>query len=82
MFSLEGRRVSVGLIVPKALCIINEKQYANIFAASKDCRASPQILRGKGLSRFIPSPDPTHVGASGTGSALQKIVEVVVGCPT
>jgi len=31
--------------------------------------ASPQILRGKGLSRFIPSPDPTHVGASGTGSA-------------
>jgi len=32
--------------------------------------ASPQILRGKGLSRFIPSPDPTHVGASGTGSAL------------
>ena len=34
--------------------------------------ASPQILRGKGLSRFIPSPDPTHVGASGTGSALYK----------
>jgi len=32
--------------------------------------ASPQILRGKGLSRFIPSLDPTHVGASGTGSAL------------
>jgi len=27
-------------------------------------------LRGKGLSRFIPSPDPTHVGASGTGSTL------------
>ena len=32
--------------------------------------ASPQILWGKGLSRFIPSPDPTHVEASGTGSAL------------
>ena len=32
--------------------------------------ASPQILRGKGLSRFIPSPDPTHVGDSGTESAL------------
>ena len=31
--------------------------------------ASPQILRGKGLSRFILPPDPTHVGASGTGSA-------------
>jgi len=35
--------------------------------------ASPQILRGKGLSWFIPSPDPTHVGASGTGSALYQI---------
>ena len=32
--------------------------------------ASPQILRGEGLPRFFPSPDPTHVGASGTGSAL------------
>ena len=32
--------------------------------------ASPQILRGKGLPRFFPSPDPTRVGASGTGSAL------------
>ena len=32
--------------------------------------ASPQILRGEGLPRFSPSPDPTHVGASGTGSAL------------
>jgi len=31
--------------------------------------ASPQILRGKDLSRFIPSPNPTHVGAFGTGSA-------------
>ena len=30
---------------------------------------SPQILRGEGLPRFFPSPDPTHVGASGTGSA-------------
>ena len=30
---------------------------------------SPQILRGKGLSWFIPFPDPTHMGASGTGSA-------------
>jgi len=27
-------------------------------------------LRGEGLPRFFPSPDPTHVGASGTGSAL------------
>ena len=32
--------------------------------------ASPQILRGEGLPRFFPSLDPTHVGASGTGSAL------------
>jgi len=32
--------------------------------------ASPQILQGEGLPRFFPSPDPTHVGASGTGSAL------------
>ena len=32
--------------------------------------ASPQILWGKGLPRFFPSPDPTHVGASGIGSAL------------
>ena len=32
--------------------------------------ASPQILRGEGLPRFFPSPDPPHVGASGTGSAL------------
>jgi len=32
--------------------------------------ASLQILWGKGLSRFIPSSDPTYVGASGTGSAL------------
>ena len=31
---------------------------------------SLQILQGKGLSRFIPSPDPTHVGASGTGFAI------------
>jgi len=31
--------------------------------------ASPQILREKGLSRFIPSLDPTHVGASSTESA-------------
>ena len=31
--------------------------------------ASPQILQGEGLPRFFPSPDPTHVGASGTGSA-------------
>jgi hypothetical protein len=31
---------------------------------------SLQILRGKCLLRFIPSPDSTHVGASGTGSAL------------
>ena len=31
--------------------------------------ASPQILRGEGLPRFFPSPDPTHVGASGTGFA-------------
>jgi len=30
---------------------------------------SPQILRGEGLPWFFPSPDPTHVGASGTGSA-------------
>jgi len=27
-------------------------------------------LWGEGLPRFFPSPDPTHVGASGTGSAL------------
>jgi len=32
--------------------------------------ASPQILWGEGLPRFFPSPDPTHVGASSTGSAL------------
>jgi len=32
--------------------------------------ASPRILRGEGLPRFFPSPDPTHVGASGIGSAL------------
>jgi hypothetical protein len=32
--------------------------------------ASPQILRGEGLPRFFPSPDPTHMGASSTGSAL------------
>ena len=32
--------------------------------------ASPQILRGEGLPRFSPSLDATHVGASGTGSAL------------
>jgi hypothetical protein len=32
--------------------------------------ASPQILREKGLPRFIPSSDPTHVGAADTGSAL------------
>jgi len=31
--------------------------------------ASLQILRGEGLPRFFPSPDPTHVGASGSGSA-------------
>ena len=32
--------------------------------------ASPQILRGEGLPRFFPYPDPTHVGAFGTGSTL------------
>ena len=31
---------------------------------------SPQILREKDLSRFIPSPDSTHVVASDTESAL------------
>ena len=30
--------------------------------------ASPQILRGEGLPRFFPSPEPTHVGSSGIGS--------------
>ena len=49
-----------------------------IFQMPEQCNgisfpSSPQILRGKGLSRFIPSPDPTHVGASGTGSALYQI---------
>ena len=39
--------------------------------------ASPQILRGKGLHRFFPSPDTTHVGASGTGSALSTILASV-----
>ena len=28
---------------------------------------------GKALSRFIPSPDPTHVGVSGTASAPLEI---------
>ena len=32
--------------------------------------ASTQILWEEGLPRFFPSPDPTHVGASGTGSAF------------
>ena len=35
-----------------------------------------RFLRGKGLSRFIPSPDPTHVGASGTGSALLIVLPI------
>ena len=43
VFSLEGRCVSVGLIVPKALCIINEKQHAKIFAASKDCSGGGRL---------------------------------------
>jgi hypothetical protein len=43
VFSPEGRRVSVGLIVPKALSIINEKQHANIFAASKDCSGGGRL---------------------------------------
>jgi len=34
--------------------------------------ASQQILRGEGLPRFFLSPDPTHMGASSTGSALSK----------
>jgi hypothetical protein len=40
--------------------------------------ASPQILRGEGLPRFFPSPDPTHVGASGTGSALFNVRNTIV----
>jgi len=43
VFSLEGRCVSVGLIVPKALCIINEKQHANIVATSKDCSGGGRL---------------------------------------
>ena len=41
--------------------------------------ASPQILRGEGLPRFFPSPDPTHVRASGTGSALFETRKKTVG---
>jgi len=40
--------------------------------------ASPQILRGEGLPRFFPSPDPTHVGAFGTGSALFFIALLIL----
>ena len=36
--------------------------------------ASPQILLGEGLPRFFPSPDPTYVGASGTGSTLFIVI--------
>jgi hypothetical protein len=32
--------MSIGLIVPKTFCTINEKQHANIFGASKDCSGS------------------------------------------
>jgi len=31
---------------------------------------SADFAGGEGLPQFFPSPDPTHVGASGTGSAL------------
>ena len=43
--------------------------------------ASPQILRGKGLPRFFLSPDPTHVGASGTGSALMLLLYMEIELP-
>ena len=39
--------------------------------------ASPQICGGEGLPRFFPSPDPTHVRASGTGSALPLVIPCV-----
>ena len=42
--------------------------------------ASPQILRGNGLPRFFPSPDPTHVGASVTGSALPWELSSLLVC--
>lgn len=36
-------------------------------------------LRGKGLPPFIPSSDPTHVGASGTGNLFDtQIVFCVI----
>jgi hypothetical protein len=35
--------------------------------------ASPQILQGKDLPRFIPSSHPTHVGALRTGSVLTNM---------
>ena len=42
--------------------------------------ASPQILRGEGLPWFFPSPDPTHVAASGTGSALPWELSSLLVC--
>ena len=41
--------------------------------------ASPQILQGEGLPRFSPSLDPTHVGASGTGSVLFYGIDMLDG---
>jgi hypothetical protein len=35
---------------------------------------SLSVFAGKDLSRFIPSLGPTHVGASGTGSALSVFI--------
>ena len=40
--------------------------------------ASPQILREEGLPRFFPSPNPTHVEASGTGSAPFIILSLLL----
>ena len=38
---------------------------------------SPQILWGEGLPRFFSSPDPNHVGASGSESAILSLICII-----
>jgi hypothetical protein len=59
-----------------SLYLLEEKHFVRIETPGRGFEvASPQILRGEGLPRFFSSPDPTHVGASGTGFALFSSIE-------
>ena len=79
---LKGTTSAVIVIINKFSSILNKLAEGQAWCSGESYltespgrrfeAASPQILRGEGLPRFFLSPDPTHMGASSTGSALSK----------